>query len=568
MTEENKDQNKKRSGVSRREFITGTVGGVVVGAVVGAAAGSLGFPKTITQTLTQTTTQTSVSTVQPGMPAKWDYSADVVVLGAGIAGLTSAIEAATQGAKVILLEKDTQYVGGNFINQGGQFTTYGPTSVQKQLGTVTDPTLDNAANYYDVIAWGREPYEDLDLVKLVVAHSNEAFEWTINTGGNTYSTVGNGSWPKRVPVPPRPWVHNSTNGGYGAAQAFKAKCDALGVTTMMGVRATGLVSNASGTVVGVEASTASQSSVYFSAAKGVIIATGGWAWNQQMAQQYSSRVLGSNPYASRPTLTGDGITMGQAVGADLWGMEWTSLSSCCAKPLPTAFIPPRLPNQTHPAFPTMSGAVPAIWVDAHGNRFWDETDADSYKMHLIVGLQDQVAWMVFDSKALPSTGATAINAYFNQDISTEVAAGYVTQANTILDLANAIGISPASNLVNTVNNYNTGAASKQDPLFGKPSASVSPIVTPPFYATAIKKANLFTYGGLKTDTSARVIDIHNNPIPGLFAVGATTGGYMTEWYPVGGITFPELTTLGRIAGRNAALGVAQSPQPWSSGTGT
>lgn len=100
-------QAKKKSGVSRREFIAGTVGGVVVGAVVGAAAGSLGFPKTVTQTTTQTTTQTSVSTVtaQPWLPAKWDYTADVVIAGTGGAGLSAAITASDAGASVLVLEK-------------------------------------------------------------------------------------------------------------------------------------------------------------------------------------------------------------------------------------------------------------------------------------------------------------------------------------------------------------------------------------------------------------------------------------------------------------------------------
>jgi carbohydrate-binding DOMON domain-containing protein len=102
MTEE-KEKPKSPKGVSRREFIAGTVGGVVVGAVVGAAAGSIGFPKTVTQTTTQTQTQTQTvtATTTTGwvpIPSKWDLTADVVVIGAGGAGFPAALAAQAAGA--------------------------------------------------------------------------------------------------------------------------------------------------------------------------------------------------------------------------------------------------------------------------------------------------------------------------------------------------------------------------------------------------------------------------------------------------------------------------------------
>jgi hypothetical protein len=99
MTEETKpDQTKKQPTVSRREFIAGTVGGIVVGAVVGAATGSLGFPKTVTQVETTTETATTTFTVEPWLPAKWDYTADVVIVGFGFAGQAAAIAAHDGGA--------------------------------------------------------------------------------------------------------------------------------------------------------------------------------------------------------------------------------------------------------------------------------------------------------------------------------------------------------------------------------------------------------------------------------------------------------------------------------------
>ena len=125
--------------VTRRTFVGGTVAGLVVGAVVGAAVGSVGFPKTNTTTATSTEVQTSTSTAtqlltstttsvsQPWLPASWDYSADIVVVGFGGAGGVAALNAAKAGVKVIMLEKaPQQYAGGNTSVSGGNIFTPSP----------------------------------------------------------------------------------------------------------------------------------------------------------------------------------------------------------------------------------------------------------------------------------------------------------------------------------------------------------------------------------------------------------------------------------------------------------
>lgn len=483
------------------------------------------------------------------LPPTWDYQTDVLVIGAGIAGLVSALVAATQGAKVIVLEKTTDYVGGTSINHGGQFIAYGPTSIQKKLGTALDPTKDNRGNYYKLLAFDREDVTNLDLVNLICEHCNEAFEWTISIG-HSYTTVTNtGKFPF---LEARPWTHNSLNGGFGFAQILKKNCDEHGVTTLMGYRATQLITNSEGEVIGATAAFAGKEK-NFKANRAVVLATGGFAWNPEMQKQFSKKALGANPYSCRQSDTGDGIKMGQAVGADLFGMQWASVSPASLKPPATAVSPPRLPGVSQPPFLGMSAgtSIPAIWVNKHGYRFVDESFSSAYGMEILVGQDDQMAWAVFDSAAIAKTGGTGVSAQFDSDISKEVAAGYVTKADTLSDLANAIGISPPNNLVTTVAEYNVGATNGQDLQFGKTTA-VSPISSPPYYAARIAKGMTMTFGGLKINSSAQVVDTNNKPVPRLYGVGRVTGGYLTRWYNSGGCTFPELTVLGRIAGQNAA----------------
>jgi len=139
MTTESDTSEKPKESrkVTRRQFIAGTVGGVVVGAAIGAAAGSLAFPKTATE--------------KPWLPAKWDYTADVVVLGSGLAGLSTAIAAHDAGANVLVLEKlDQAHEGGNSRVSGNIFAapadaTQGAAYIKALYAGVTpDDALINA----------------------------------------------------------------------------------------------------------------------------------------------------------------------------------------------------------------------------------------------------------------------------------------------------------------------------------------------------------------------------------------------------------------------------------------
>ncbi len=540
--------NKEKKRIARRGFLKGATIGVA-----GAAASALsGCAATPTPEVIEKVVETPVEVVKevkPWLPEKWDEEADVLVLGAGIGGLVAAVEASTQGAQVTVLDK-MDVIGGTSLQHGGQFCAYGPTSVQKQMNVELGPE-DTKENYYKLLTYGREDVLNLDLVNLVTEHCNEAVEWALSIGSKFTAVVNTNALPF---LPARPWTHNSEDGGYGYAQVLKKNLEANGGTILLKHRALELIINPEGEVLGAKVD-ADGVTKYFKAKRAVVLATGGFFWNKEMVRQYASRAIDANPYASRPHETGDGIKMAQAVGADLCCMEWGgTLAPGTVKPTPDEFWPPRLPGSTQPPTrPTLNigTSTPGIYVTKRGLRFANEALAGSYLGHILAGQEEGIVWAVFDAAALGDKGGKAVSQLFEDDIEKEVAAGYVFKADSVRELAEAIGIVPPENLVAQVDRYNAAVAAGSDVEFGKPEQYLATIKQAPFYATQVGKQLIVGLGGLRTNTNAEILDTQGEPIARLYGVGRVTGGYMAKWYPTGGSTLGEMTIIGRIAGKNA-----------------
>jgi len=375
MTEEERERTKQRTGVSRREFITGTVGGVIVGAVVGAATGSLGFPKTITQTTTQTTTATTTatSTAQPWIPASWDDEADVVVCGCGAVGAPAAIDLHDAGADVLIVEAAT-WLGGEMRRSGGEIVGAN-TAVQQALGVVDTP--DDLYNYY--IACGGD-LVDPALVRLFADNSGPNVNWMfqtlnaqppvsewnfatpadkglsngvipgLNLGGtpNYFSKFNMTPIQRSHGFPANPADMDSTGkfpysgfpnkginavdiggGGTGLWKPFGDALTARNVRIMTSTAMTQLVATPDREVLGIQATNAGKT-LYIKAKKGVILGTGGWAGNTSLMLNYtlappSPISCGQNAYfGSAPQCQveaqGAGLLAAQAIGAGTMGM--------------------------------------------------------------------------------------------------------------------------------------------------------------------------------------------------------------------------------------------------------
>jgi fumarate reductase flavoprotein subunit len=287
-------------------------------------------------------------------------------------------------------------------------------------------------------------------------------------------------------------------------------------------------------------------------APSVVIATGGFGNNPELRERLfpSAAQHGAWTWAvhdEAPFILGDGITLGEAVGAAVVGID-------NGLPLPTAgfgkFVEAFLPPWT-------------IVANEEGRRFMSETCSFSVCGYLLNEQTNAHAFAIFDEPTLVeasndgkyldpfNTGMTTPT-WQEQTIRQQVANGRIATAGTLADLAARCGIDPLA-LEETVRRYNEGCAAGSDPQFFKKSPKYFPIETAPFYAVEVRAAIIGGTGaGLDIDSAAQVLDVHGRRIPGLFAAGETLGVVQGKRDAGGGMYVGSAVILGRQAGRSAA----------------
>ncbi len=301
--------------------------------------------------------------------------------------------------------------------------------------------------------------------------------------------------------------------------------------------------------------------------RGVLLATGGFSRNAQLRRQHQASPTGSDWTASVPGATGDGITLGQSVGAalDFMGSAWWS---------PTVVLPgghERLALIAGKSYPG------SIMVNRAGRRFTNEAQPyeDVVKDQYASEARGEGAvpcYLVFDARFRQSYPAGHIKPgklesdsrlpkeYFES--------GLLTRADSLAELAQQIGVD-AEGLQTTVARFNEFAIRGEDPDFARgasehdryyadhkvePNPCLGPVDTPPFYALRVDAGDLDTKGGLSCDEHARVLDDHGKPIPGLYAAGNTSAAVMGDTYPGAGATIASAMTFGYVAARHAFEG--------------
>ena len=491
------------------------------------------------------------------------YDVDVVVVGAGGAGMTAAITASDAGAKVLVLES-TGIPGGNSVRSTGGMNA-GPTEWRNQNefkeATGVEATLKKVPNYPDNARiqelgkiveeqWAAyqanpEGYFDTEelfqldtliggggmndpsLVKKLVESSADAIDWLDSLDPeivlHNVAQFG-GASVKRIHRPVDADGKVLSVGEY-VVPLLKQTLDKRGIELLVNTPATDILMD-NGKAVGVVAEGPTGNIVTVNA-KAVVIASGGFGANNDMIKQLRPELDGFIT-TNAPGIKGQGIQMAQAVGADTVDMEQIQLH-------PTVHV------QGTDAILITEGlrGDGAILVNQEGKRFYDEVSTRDKVSAAEFAQTGGYAWLIVDSRM--SEASNVIKGYINK--------GYAETGSTVAELAAAIG-APADALEETLTAWNACVAAGEDPEFGRVSFA-NPLDQAPYYAIKVQPGIHHTMGGIKIDDNAEVISTSGAVIPGLFAAGEVTGGVHGN-NRLGGNAVADFTIYGRIAGQSAA----------------
>ncbi|GIH71363.1 FAD-dependent oxidoreductase [Sphaerimonospora thailandensis] len=485
----------------------------------------------------------SVEPVAASTVAAFDHECDVLVVGFGCAGAAAAFEAASAGARVLVLER-AGGPGGSSAMSGGELYLGGGTAVQKACGF--DDTPDDMFTYLKA-ALG--PHADEEKLRLYCDGSVEHFEWFRDRGltfnESMYDApswmpptqdglmwLGENAWPYDTVARPAPRGHRPATesfGGWMIMDKLVAAAKAAGAACHTDTRAANLVVDDAGRVVGVVARQYGET-VTYRAHRGVILTTGGFVDNEEMLAQHAPALLGHGK-VSDGLDDGDGIQMAAAIGAATRRMAVVQIAMS--------------------ALPAM--LVRGMLVNALGQRFINE---DVYPgLFSVAALQHQPGpyWAIVDEEGyedIPARDLWGVRPTF--------------VAETLAELEQELGM-PAGALETTVVTYNRHAERGEDPYFHKAAKWLRPLRAP-FAAVdprlgfnpgdresagAGSGASGFTLGGLHTTVDGVVLNNSGQPIPGLYAAGRAASGIHGEGY-ISGTSLGDGTFFGRRAGLAAA----------------
>lgn len=457
--------------------------------------------------------------VTPVEKKNTEYTADVIVIGGGGAGLAAAVTAKQNGASVILIEKMPR-LGGNTILSGGAYNAADPKR-QKVQGIEDSTDL-----HYKHTFEGGDEKADPKLVRIFVDNAYPALEWLESLGmkfNDELFTVLGGLHPR---------AHKpSTPVGTGFILTYKDFAEKNGIQIFYETEAKELVTK-DGRVVGVKGDSKTED-IIFHANKGVVIATGGFGGDVEYRTKFNPNLKENILTTNHPGSDAVGIMMAEKVGANTIGMEYIQM-------LPMG----------DPRTGSLSGNIELsvedrIFVNKEGKRFVAEDARRDVMTNALFQQPDAYMWTILDSQVYPTTD---VKNNFNESIGELIAENRAVSANSIEELAEKIKV-PVENLKKTIEDYNKAVDTKQDE-FGRKLFGVR-IEKAPFYAGARIPTVHHTMGGLQINENAQVLDKDGKIIPGLYAAGEVTGG-IHGTNRLGGNALADITVFGRIAGENVA----------------
>lgn len=492
-----------------------------------------------------------------------EETVDVVVVGAGGAGMTAAITATDAGKKVIVVESQPIAGGNSVRSTGGMNAAKTPyqdknefkeaAGVEKTLATAAEKFADNATitalaatvksqwdayqanpqGYFDSVELmeldtliGGKGKNNPELVKTLAENSAAAIEWLASIGAEV-KNVGafGGASVKRIHRPVNADGKVTAVGAY-IVPILEKNLQDRNVQFLFDTTANEIIMK-DGKAVGIKATGKDGHKVTINA-KSVVIATGGFGANAEMVEKYKPELKGFAT-TNAEGAQGQGIDMATAVGAATVDMDQIQIH-------PTVHI--EEDGNAHLITEGLRGDG-AILVNAEGKRFYDEVSTRDKVSAAIIAQPDKSAWLVVDQSMVDKSAV----------IAGYIKSGYTVTGATYEELAKAMGVDEAT-FVSTMNTWNQAVEAKTDAEFNRTSFA-NPLTAAPYYAIKITPAVHHTMGGIVINPKAEVLNEKGEVISGLFAAGEVTGGVHGA-NRLGGNAVADFVVFGRIAGQSAA----------------
>ena len=439
---------------------------------------------------------------------------DIVIVGAGGAGLSAAVEAKEQGADNIVVLEKMSFAGGSTTMAFGGFNCTDSRFMDEQ-GREED-----VIQLVDRIVKNGKGYADPDMAAVVAMETPNVIAW-LDGFGSEWGLIRYSD------------LHCPTDGtipGVELVKVLKEQCEKQGIEIRYNTPATELVADESGRVTGVKVN--GPEGEYTIDAGAVILATGGFESNPAMIAEYGNPSLANIHLAPSQGNMGDGINMALALGAGLRNMELIQLSCAVA------------PFSIQMQMPIKNNGV--VFINKEGKRFTNEFSEASSDRRItddILAQTDAECFAVYNDTIYQDFMAIEEKDFFDEYRMNGIDnSGTVLKADTLEELAELMGVDVAA-FTETMANLKTDGIGNE-----KVVELVGTYKEGPYYAVVVTPGVMDTLGGLDADTSARVLNTEGKPIKGLYAAGEVIGNTQGAYYSVG---LGEAAVFGRIAARNA-----------------
>lgn len=468
----------------------------------------------------------AIKKVVKNIPAVSNY--DVVVIGAGGAGFSAAIEAKNAGANVVLLEK-MPAVGGNSLISGAEMNA-ARNWVQPKLGILDDSAERHAADTFK----GGDKKGDMKVINVMTANALDAAKWCRDYLGvrfeddNLFFFGGHSRKRALIPV-----GHTGTE----FIAKFQAKADELGIPVITDMKAEELIKDKTGRVVGVKA-TSHGATYSFNAKGGVVLATGGFGANKAMVKKYNPKIDERFKTTDAPGTTGEALYMAKRAGAQLVNMGYI---------------------QTYPICDPISGVIEliadsrfdgAIMLNQEGKRFVEELERRDVLSEAILKQTGNYCWVLWNDNIGKISNTvkehpTEYEAFTKQGIMATC-----PDLKCIADFTKM----PLKQLESTVKRVSSMAGKGNDKDFHH-RGGLMDMSEGQYYVIKAVPSTHHTMGGVRINEKAQALTAKGQVIPGLWAAGEVTG-VTHGTNRLGGNAYTDIIVFGRIAGEAAAFEAA------------